>query len=430
MRNSFFSALVVLCSLVANAAESLVRVEDRRIVDEALEIGSRPFLLKSKSQAFRAIEKGVEYLETYAVLGDAYNIPLHDFGVKTIFCCTNAADVQAAVELGAKYIRTREPAAVVKRLSDLEAQRRRPVHRSEFRIRDPFVFADPETETYYLYETKSPYFDVPFARGVNVRTSKDLETWSPLKEVMSVPTNLRCRTVWAPEVHKYRGKYYLFATLSFHPSPDDNIPILSGDPDWKPKDNIKPVRRGTWVYRADSPTGPFLPVSDGSATPRDWMALDGTLLVDGGRPYMVFCHEWVQTKFGRVDIAEMSPDLSRFVGKPKVLFESTAIGPDGGRVTDGCFCYRSPKTGKLYMIWSPFYKRNYTVFSCESASGRAEGPWIGQKPIFEKNGGHGMMFRAFDGKLKLAIHQPERRGYERIAFFDVDDTDDGLVVLP
>ena len=41
-----------------------------------------------------------------------------------------------------------------------------------------------------------------------------------------------------------------------------------------------------------------------------------------------------------------------------------------------------------------------------------------------------MMFRAFDGKLKLAIHQPERRGYERIAFFDVDDTDDGLVVLP
>ena len=60
MRNSFFPALVVLCSLAANAAESLVRVEDRRIVDEALEIGSRPFLLKSKSQAFRAIEKGVK----------------------------------------------------------------------------------------------------------------------------------------------------------------------------------------------------------------------------------------------------------------------------------------------------------------------------------------------------------------------------------
>ena len=80
------------------------------------------------------------------------------------------------------------------------------------------------------------------------------------------------------------------------------------------------------------------------------------------------------------------------------------------------------------MIWSPFYNKNYTVFSCESASGRAEGPWINQRMIFEKNGGHGMLFHAFDGRLKLVIHQPERRGYERIAFFDVDDTNDGLLV--
>ena len=39
-----------------------------------------------------------------------------------------------------------------------------------------------------------------------------------------------------------------------------------------------------------------------------------------------------------------------------------------------------------------------------------------------------MIFRTFGGKLKLVLHQPERRGYERIAFFDVDDTDEGLVV--
>ena len=409
-------------------AEALVRVKDRKIVDEAREIRSRPFRLEWKSHAYRAMEAGAEYVETGAVLGDAFDIPLHDSGVKMIFNCTNIVDVQAAVELGAKYIRTRDPDAVTARLAELEAQYRRPVRNSEFRIRDPYVFADEETKTYYLYETKPPYFGAPYARGVNVRTSKDLETWSPLKEVMSVPTNLRCRTVWAPEVHKYDGAYWLFTTLSFYPSPEDDIPVLSDDPDWKPKDNIKPARRGTWVYKADSPLGPFRPVTDGSVTPRNWMALDGTLLVDGGKPYMVFCHEWVQTKWGRVDIAEMAPDLSRFIGEPKVLFESTATGPGGGHVTDGCFCYRSPKTGKLYMIWSPFYKRNYTVFCCESATGRAEGPWINQHPIFEKNGGHGMIFRTFGGKLKLVLHQPERRGYERIAFFDVDDTDEGLVV--
>jgi len=408
--------------------EALVRVKDRKIVDESREIRSRPFRLEWKSHANRAIEAGAEYVETSAVLGDAFDIPLHDFGVKMIFNCTNLVDVQAAVELGAKYIRTSDPDGVVKSLEALEAQYKRPVHRSEFRIRDPYVFADPETKTYYLYETKSPYFDVPFARGVNVRTSKDLETWSPLKEVMSVPTNLRCRTVWAPELHKYKGKYYLFTTLSFHPSPDDDIKVMTDDPNWKPKDNLGLVRRGTWVYKSDSPLGPFVPVADGSLTPRKWMAIDGSLVVDQGKPYMVFCHEWPQTKWGRIDIAEMSPDLSRFIGEPKVLFESRAAGPGAGHVTDGCFCYRSPKTGKLYMIWSPFYNKNYTVFSCESASGRAEGPWINQRPIFEKNGGHGMLFRTFEGQLKLVIHQPERRGYERIAFFDVDDTNDGLVV--
>ena len=412
----------------AKSEEALVRVKDRKIVDESREITSRPFRLEWKSHANRAIEAGAEFVETSAVLGDAFDIPLHDFGVKMIFNCTNIVDVQAAVELGAKYIRTCEPEAVIKRIEELEAQYRRPVHRSEFRIRDPYVYADPETKTYYLYETKSPYFDVPFARGVNVRTSKDLETWSPLKEVLSVPTNLRCRTVWAPELHKYKGKYYLFTTLTFHPSPDDNIPILADDPNWNPKDNLAPARRGTWVYVADSPLGPFVPVADGSITPKHWMALDGSLVVDQGKPYMVFCHEWTQMKWGRVDIAEMSDDLSRFVNEPKVLFESRAAGPGAGHTTDGSFCYRSPKTGKLYMIWSPFYNKDYMVFLCESASGRAEGPWINQRPIFKKNGGHGMLFKTFEGQLKLVIHQPERRGYERIAFFDVEDTDDGLVV--
>ncbi len=412
----------------AKSEEALVRVKDRKIVDESREITSRPFRLEWKSHANRAIEAGAEFVETSAVLGDAFDIPLHDFGVKMIFNCTNIVDVQAAVELGAKYIRTCEPEAVIKRIEELEAQYRRPVHRSEFRIRDPYVYADPETKTYYLYETKSPYFDVPFARGVNVRTSKDLETWSPLKEVLSVPTNLRCRTVWAPELHKYKGKYYLFTTLTFHPSPDDNIPILADDPNWNPKDNLAPARRGTWVYVADSPLGPFVPVADGSITPKHWMALDGSLVVDQGKPYMVFCHEWTQMKWGRVDIAEMSDDLSRFVNEPKVLFESRAAGPGAGHTTDGSFCYRSNKNGKLYMIWSPFYNKDYMVFLCESASGRAEGPWINQRPIFKKNGGHGMLFKTFEGQLKLVIHQPERRGYERIAFFDVDDTDTGLVV--
>ena len=59
-------------------AEALVRVKDRKIVDEAREIRSRPFRLEWKSHAYRAMEAGAEYVETGAVLGDAFDIPLHD----------------------------------------------------------------------------------------------------------------------------------------------------------------------------------------------------------------------------------------------------------------------------------------------------------------------------------------------------------------
>lgn len=424
--------LVLLTSMTCSAVCKeglLVRVHDRNVVDEAAEIHSKPYQVKHRSHVFRALEAGAEYVETDSVLGDAFMIPLHDNGVKTIYRCTNIVDVQAAVDLGAKYIRTGDPESVRRELSRLEGTRSRPLKCKEFRIRDPYVFVDPVTKTYYMYETKSPYFGEPYARGVNVRTSRDLVTWSPLKEVMSVPTNLHCRTVWAPEVHEYKGAYYLFTTLSFYPTPHDDVPVLSDDPEWKPKDNIAMCRRGTWVYKADRPDGEFRPVTDGSVTPRNWMSLDGSLLVDEGKPYMVFCHEWTQIKYGRIDIARMSDDLSRLVEEPKVLFDSRVVGPAGGHVTDGCFCYRSPKTGRLFMIWSTFYNRGYTVFSCESKSGHAYGPWTDQKPIFEKNGGHGMIFRTFDGGLKLVLHQPERRGYERVAFFDVIDGEDGLAVV-
>ena len=61
-----------------------------------------------------------------------------------------------------------------------------------------------------------------------------------------------------------------------------------------------------------------------------------------------------------------------------------------------------------------------------SASGTLAGPWIQQKePLFEDDGGHPMLFRAFDGRLLMAIHQPNRRT-ERARLFEMDDSGDGV----
>lgn len=64
----------------------------------------------------------------------------------------------------------------------------------------------------------------------------------------------------------------------------------------------------------------------------------------------------------------------------------------------------------------------------ESESGRLSGPWKTARTPFAGNGGHCMLFRTFDGRLAMALHQPEDARTERTKFFSVEDTGDALKV--
>src|SRR5262245_19132262 len=89
------------------------------------------------------------------------------------------------------------------------------VERAHVRIRDPFVLPDPATQTYYVYgTTTSGIFDGGVERkAVMVFKTTDLEHWEDPVPVWEVPMDHWGReTVWAPEVHPYGGKYYLFVT--------------------------------------------------------------------------------------------------------------------------------------------------------------------------------------------------------------------------
>lgn len=68
--------------------------------------------------------------------------------------------------------------------------------------------------------------------------------------------------------------------------------------------------RGTAVLIADRPEGPFVPLSDGHVTLKGHECLDGTLLIDGGRPYIAFCHEWTELYYGKIKALPMKDDLS------------------------------------------------------------------------------------------------------------------------
>lgn len=81
---------------------------------------------------------------------------------------------------------------------------------SDINIRDPFVLC--ENGKYYMYGTRA----VDFGRktgGFDVYVSSDLKEWSRAECFDSEKAGLNREVNWAPEVHKYNGRYYMFASL-------------------------------------------------------------------------------------------------------------------------------------------------------------------------------------------------------------------------
>ena len=296
----------------------------------------------------------------------------------------------------------------------------------DIRIRDPFIYAEARTKTYYMYAQSGNRLNSDY-KGVEVYTSRDLVNWTTPQRVLTLPNEEEIKDVWAPEVHEYKGSYYLLVTLSFNRLLSENKPV--DEANWP-----EMYERGTYIYRAESPAGPICPLKNTSHTPADWMALDGTLFVEDDIPYLVFCHEWVQIIDGTINLIQLNDDLSGPVGNPEILFRGSdapgaKTGPRQRKVTDGCFLYRSPTSRKLFMIWSTFLPGSgYCVVLTESRSGQIRGPWINHRPIFKEDGGHGMLFRSFDGRLIMALHRPNQRGMERLYLYTVVDNGDTLEI--
>lgn len=313
---------------------------------------------------------------------------------------------------------------------DLGAQKKY-LSLSDIHIRDPFVVADKSSGTYYMYASISNRLHtIDSTQGVEVYTSRDLVHWNEPQPVYIIPDDFWAHHfIWAPEVHPFNGKYYLFVTFTSV----DSLPSIPGRPAMQ--------KRGTQVLVADKLTGPFKPFQNRSHTPAGWMSLDGTLWVEDGIPYMIFCHEWIQLGNGSIELVKLKNDLSDFDGKPVTLFKAAdaswvtdlKMKDEKGiayltMVTDGPFLYRTSH-GKLQMIWSSFGVNDYSVGIAESVSGKIAGPWKQhEKPLFSGDGGHGMIFRTFDGRLMLSLHKPNNDPDERAGFYELTDAGDSLVL--
>ena len=289
----------------------------------------------------------------------------------------------------------------------------------------PYILADEKNQIYYLYASISNR-TADEGQGVEVYSSKDLQNWTAPHPVFQVPTNFwATKMVWAPEVHVYKGNY-LFTTFTSND-------ILENPPTKLPTEEWPPYnKRGTQILVSDSPTGPFEPFSNNPHTALDWMALDGTLWEEDGKPYMIYCHEWVQIEDGTMDLIALKEDLSTVVGQNQMLFKASeapwvrAIAKGYGYVTDGCFLFKT-KSDKLIMIWSSMGENGYAIGTVVSESGSIKGPWKHNSDrLFEKNGGHGMIFKTFEGQLVISLHQPNVSPDERMQLYKLKDIGETL----
>jgi len=290
--------------------------------------------------------------------------------------------------------------------------------KEEIRLRDPFVLTDIASKKYYLYGSTDENTWHGKGTGFNCYVSTDLKNFEGPFTVFTPPHDFWAdENFWAPEVYSYKNKYYMFASFK-----------------------KEGVCRATQSLVSESPLGPFVPISKEPLTPRAWECLDGTLYVDSsGKPYIVFCHEWVQVQDGQICVLPLTDELSSSEGAPSMLFSASQAPWVQKRikenrdnmefyVTDGPFMYKA-SNGELLLLWSSFSQGGYTIGISRSKSGNIYGPWTqDEEPLFADDGGHGMVFKTFDGKIVLTIHTPNKTMEERPIFIELIEENGKLML--
>ncbi|WP_461225453.1 glycoside hydrolase family 43 protein [Lacticaseibacillus suihuaensis] len=278
----------------------------------------------------------------------------------------------------------------------------------EINVRDPYVLVDHDR--YYLYGTRGATTWGP-ADGFDGYVSSDLSEWlGPVTCFQNRGDFWATENYWAPEVSAYGDRFVMLATFK------------------------APGRaRGTQILVADRPLGPFKPLTAGPVTPPDWECLDGTLWVENGTPYLVFCHEWLQARDGTICVQELSVDLTRAIGAPQVLFhgsEGVGVTPfedatatkAAAYVTDGPFLVQRPQG--LFMLWSSYGEGKYLLLAARSDTESVLGPWRQcPVPVFGQDGGHAMVFETLAGQALLTLHAPNDQLRERPHFYPFEIRD-------
>ena len=292
------------------------------------------------------------------------------------------------------------------------------------------LLADPASRAYYLYAASNPAGD-----EVVAYKSTDLAKWDGPSPVFRLPEGSwanPAQGIRNPEVHVYRGRYYLFATLG------NQDQIIAKPPEsWRLN-----TRRGTQIFVSDSPLGPFAAVAasgNESQTPRDFVAADGTLYREGDLPYLVYVHDWSQQIDATIEAVRMRTDLSAPVEEALHLFKSSdapwlrmerATSRNPRYYVGGGPCLWRTSGGGLVMLWSSLRGGKPAVAAARSVTGKVRGPWRQVSTLLTDSGPQMSVFRAFDGRLMLMVQRPPTDPKPGFRLLELEDTGASLRIKP
>jgi GH43 family beta-xylosidase len=275
------------------------------------------------------------------------------------------------------------------------------IKKEDIRIRDPFVFV--ENNVYYMLGTTGN--DCWNAGSdLTLYKSTDLESFEKVCCLVEEKTLKEYTNIWAPELHKYNGKYYLIVSV-FN----------------------EEKGRGSIILTSNQLQGKYTLLTGEYVTPNGWWCLDASLFVFNKTPYLYFSNEWIHTVNndgdGSIFVAQLNDDLTKIVDSPKKIISGKYCGFSKeltyaktrvkGFVAEGPFAVQ--KDGEVQLYWSTYTTDGYCVV--KSASKEVLGEYKVEKFIFKKDGGHAMVFTALDGKQYITFHKPNISPNERMEKF-------------
>jgi hypothetical protein len=298
---------------------------------------------------------------------------------------------------------------------------------SDIPAREASILADRDSRAYYLYVAEASADGRN--GGVLVYRSKDLVNWDGPSAAFQAPdgswANPAQGVRW-PRVYAYRGRYYLFATLS------NSAAIIARPPEsWRVN-----TMQGTQIFACDSPRGPFLAAPNGANrphTPPDFVSLGGALWVEGDLTYLAYVHDWTQLVDANIEAVRLKADLSASVEDAFYLFKAsdaswlprqTAASREPRYYPAGPpYLYRTRK-GSLVAVWSSPKGGKPAVTVARSETARIRGPWKQTGSVLAENAELGSLFEAFDGRLMTIVNQAG--GQPRAKLVELEDAGDTL----